>query len=270
VSYVVKRFLPFMESLPPRHLHRNHLIEKAMRTLMIALSLLLGVTATAQVALGDIIGTLYNSTAKEGVFDATVVTNGAGDVLYRTKTDPDGSFRLSAIPSGKYQVYFLIDGDTIYAPRIVEVAPDGIGDLGKVEFTLNTLDEAIVTPNTKIIDLIKKDPAVMVTGDDWRMSPAKFDTKAMIAGSSSDVRQTEDGSLVFRGARKGDMVFYLDGVKMNEVARVPSAAVGYMMVYAGAIPAKYGDTNGGVVVMETLSYTDLYRAWRSRVALGEQ
>lgn len=239
-----------------------------MRTLVITLTLLLGGTAFGQGALGDIIGILYNSSAKEGVFDATVVTN-SGAALYRTKTDPDGSFRLSAVPSGKYQVYFLVEGDTIYAPRIVDVTPDGIGDLGKVEFTMSTLDGAVVTPNTKIIDLIKKDPAVVVSREDWIRSPGKFDTKAMIAGSSSDVRQTEDGSLVFRGARKGDMIFYLDGMKMNDVARVPSAAVGYMMVYAGAIPAKYGDTNGGVVVMETLSYTDLYRAWKSRMALEE-
>jgi hypothetical protein len=36
------------------------------------------------------------------------------------------------------------------------------------------------------------------------------------------------------------------------------------MVYSGAIPAKYGDTTGGVVVMETLSYFDLLREYNNR------
>jgi len=34
-----------------------------------------------------------------------------------------------------------------------------------------------------------------------------------------------------------------------------------MEAYTGGIPAKYGDTTGGVVILETLSYFDLYNAW---------
>ncbi|MFN6075408.1 MAG: hypothetical protein ACK46Y_07555, partial [Fluviicola sp.] len=86
----------------------------------------------------------------------------------------------------------------------------------------------------------------------------------MIANTSSDVKKSDDGELVFRGARKGDVIMYLDGVKMTEIQNVPSASIGYVMVYSGAIPAKYGDTNGGVVVMETLSYFDLLREYESR------
>jgi outer membrane receptor protein involved in Fe transport len=41
------------------------------------------------------------------------------------------------------------------------------------------------------------------------------------------------------------------------------------MVYSGAIPAKYGDTNGGVIVVETRSYFDLLREYNSRMSLGE-
>jgi hypothetical protein len=67
--------------------------------------------------------------------------------------------------------------------------------------------------------------------------------------------------LVFRGARKGDMIYMIDGIKANDVVNVPSVSIGNMMVYTGALPAKYGDTLGGVVVVETKSYFDLYRAW---------
>ena len=75
---------------------------------------------------------------------------------------------------------------------------------------------------------------------------------------------TEDGELVFRGARKGDMIYLVDGVKTREVGSVPGVSIGRMMVYTGGLPAKYGDTLGGVVVMESKSYFDLYRAWEAQ------
>jgi outer membrane receptor protein involved in Fe transport len=43
-------------------------------------------------------------------------------------------------------------------------------------------------------------------------------------------------------------------------ARIPSSAIGSISVYTGGLPAKYGDTTGGVVVIETKSYMDLYNA----------
>ena len=74
---------------------------------------------------------------------------------------------------------------------------------------------------------------------------------------------TNDGELVFRGARKGDMLYLMDGVKTTSIGNVPSSSIGRMMVYTGGLPAKYGDTLGGVVVMESKSYFDLYRKWEA-------
>lgn len=35
----------------------------------------------------------------------------------------------------------------------------------------------------------------------------------MIASSKGGVQLTDDGELVFRGSRKGDMIYMLDGIK---------------------------------------------------------
>jgi outer membrane receptor protein involved in Fe transport len=80
---------------------------------------------------------------------------------------------------------------------------------------------------------------------------------------SSDVKVSEDGELMFRGSRKGDMIYMMDGIKSNAVSAIPSCAIGRVMVYTGGLPAKYGDTLGGVVIMETKSYFDLYRRWEA-------
>ncbi|MNY28569.1 hypothetical protein D3C86_1625520 [compost metagenome] len=162
-----------------------------------------------------------------------------------------------------YQVYFVtMEGDTTYAPEMVDVAPDGYGNTGIVA----------QASELEVIDIVHSfqslrlgvTPEIKLTKKDIQHMPAKFDAKQIVASMSSDIKLSDDGQLIFRGARKGDVINYIDGVKMTDVQNVPSAALGYVMVYSGAIPAKYGDTTGGVVVMETLSYFDLLREYNNR------
>lgn len=228
-----------------------------MKSITIIASLLLGVTSFAQGALGDIVGT-FKAKDGETIPEAYVYTM-RGEQKYTTKTDIDGRFRLSAIPAGKYTVYCIGEMDTTES-REVEVLPDGLVSTGDIVESMIIPDVVIYA---KPID-INSSPVDKITAKDIKHMPSKFSTVDMIANTSSDVKKSDDGELVFRGARKGDVIMYLDGVKMTEVQNVPSASIGYVMVYSGAIPAKYGDTNGGVVVMETLSYFDLLREYESR------
>ena len=58
--------------------------------------------------------------------------------------------------------------------------------------------------------------------------------------------------------RNSGVVYYVDGVKQRDSDyKIPSTAVASIMVYMGDVPAKYGDFDGGVVVVETKSYFDL-------------
>lgn len=236
---------------------------KTSNILTLLLAFLIGGISLAQNTFGEIIGTLMTPDQKEGVFGAYVYTN-RGDEVYRTITDEDGRFKISAVPAGMYQVYFVYEKDTIKAPDLVEVVPDGYGNTGIVTTQKVTeLDGAIVTaPIYRLRTGVT--PEIKLTAKDIKHMPNKFDPKSMVASMTSEVQLKDDGSLVFRGARKGDMLTYLDGVKIRDLPAVPSASIGYMMVYTGAIPAKYGDTMGGIVVIETVSYFDLLREWQAR------
>jgi hypothetical protein len=57
------------------------------------------------------------------------------------------------------------------------------------------------------------------------------------------------------------MIYIVDGVKCSDVFNVPSVAISKMMVFTGGLPAKYGDTMGGAIVVETKGYFELYRSW---------
>jgi hypothetical protein len=187
------------------------------------------------------------------------VSNGT---LYRAKSDLDGRFRISAIPPGEYSFYIIFENDTI-PNYLIKVPMDGIVNVGNIvlESKVLELKAAIVRPDIFPSLTYGVASEIVMDRDQISKSPGKFNQKEMIAAMTSDIKVADDGSLVFRGARKGDMIYMLDGIKMNEVVNVPSAAIGGLKVYTGGIPAKYGDTLGGVVVMESLSYFDLYRVW---------
>jgi hypothetical protein len=218
----------------------------------------------AQGSMGEVVGTFISKKDKSPIVNARIQTVSNG-TLYGSKSDLDGRFRVSAMPPGEYVFKIIIDGDTI--PNIaVKVPMDGIVNLGNIELKPKVLsfDAADVRPD--IIPSLTYGVAseIKMDREQIKRSPGKFNQNEMIAAMTSDIKVADDGSLVFRGARKGDMIYMMDGVKMNEVTNLPSAAIGGLMVYTGGIPAKYGDTLGGVVVMESLGYFDLYRAWEAQ------
>lgn len=236
-----------------------------MKTITFIATLFLSGLSFAQNTFGDIIGTFVDPEKKEGVFGARVVTT-RGEQVFGAYTNEEGRFRISAIPAGSYKVFFITaEGDTTVAPEIVDVAPDGYGNTGIVVQTKVTeIDGGVIVLSGPPSLRLGVTPEIKLTKKDIQHMSVKFNAKQIVASMTSDVKLTDDGQLIFRGARKGDVINYIDGVKMNDVQNVPSAALGYVMVYSGAIPAKYGDTTGGVVVMETLSYFDLLREYNNR------
>ena len=239
---------------------KNNMMKKLILTSLLSLPLL----GFSQAALGEVVGTVLYQHDKSPVFDATVKTISNGTV-YNAKTDADGRFRISAMPSGKYYFTITYHGDTL-RDAFADVSSDGIENMGDLLLASKVQELNVVNfeYDTKRIHLkYGVVPEIKMDREQISRSPLKFDQNAMIASMSSDIKVAEDGQLIFRGARAGDMVYMMDGVKMHSVSNVPSASIGSMMVFTGGIPAKYGDTNGGVVVMESLSYFDLYRAWEA-------
>lgn len=235
-----------------------------MKSIVMLVSLLFTSVVFGQGALGDVIGEVYDVKLKQPVYGATVLTESNGSVL-KAKTDPDGRFRISGVEAGTHIVTILYNGDTI--PNIIAKVPmDGYANIGKINYMNDIIDLAMVDA-TYDRNRMKLEygslPTKEITSEDIKNSSSKFDIKGMLTAISTDVRMTEDGELVFRGARKGDMLYLVDGVKTSQIGSMPSVAIARMKVYSGGLPAKYGDTLGGVVVMETKSYFDLYNAWKA-------
>jgi hypothetical protein len=236
-----------------------------MKNLCITLALIISSVSFGQQALGDVVGTVVVKKTKEPIYDARVFIVDQ-DRLYQTKTDPDGRFKISAVPAGKYPLFVLKDGDTMQVAN-VDVPMDGYANAGTILYTNNILEMKAVLASAKSQGLKLEYgslPIKTITSEEIMKSPIKFDIKSLASSISTDVKLMDDGSLVFRGARKGDMIYMVDGMKVTGDLTMPSVAIGKMMVYSGGLPAKYGDTMGGVIVIESKGYFDLLREYQSQ------
>jgi hypothetical protein len=233
---------------------------KEMRNWITSVMVLFSIGVQAQDALGDVVGTVFE-TPQQTIVGAQVFIKDQ-DRKYIAITDVNGRFRITGIPAGKYDMSIKFMQDTMYGIA-VSIPMDGFHNAGNIVFKPNTIElkGVVVKANNDMKLVYGSLPIKELTSEEIAQSPVKFSVAALATSFNSDVKMAEDGELIFRGARKGDMIYLLDGIKGREISNVPSCAIGRMMVYTGGLPAKYGDTLGGVVVLETKSYFDLYRAW---------
>ena len=207
---------------------------------------------------GTVMGKVYNSDSTEVVPFTIVRLTVAGETI-NTKTGVDGKFKFSAVKPG---ICILKAETASYGDRTVngiEVTADGISKINM--YLTNQLETVIVTWTKPKIDI---DNTTKISAQDLVHNINKQSPLDMLAAVSSEITKTENNQLIIRGSRAGDVIYYVDGVKMPSMQSIPGAAIGGMTVFTGGIPAKYGDTTGGVVVLETKSYFDLYYAWKAR------
>lgn len=219
----------------------------------------------AQTALGEVIGEVVDID-KEPIWDAHVYIDDVFGQRYQAKTGQDGRFRISGIPSGEYEMSIKYVGDTM-SKISVDVPIDGFYNAGVIEFEggnyqlITGIHISAGLDDMKLVD--GNLPIKTLDAEEIGRSSQKFSVVDLVETMSSEIQKTESGGLIIRGAREGDMLYLIDGIKTSSMGALPSSAIGSISVYTGGIPAKYGDTLGGVIILETQSYFDLYRAWKS-------
>lgn len=232
---------------------------------MILTCLIFGMgSAFGQGATGEVIGEVL--TEGQAVYGAHVYIDDVFGQRYQARTDEDGRFRISAIPVGEYEMNIKLMGDTM-GGIYVDVPRDGFYQCGQIEFEsgfVKTMTSVVVSADEGLKLIDGNIPVTTMKAAEIQESALKFDVAGLVESMSSEIQKTESGDLIIRGSRPGDMLYLIDGVKTGEIGAMPSAAIGSLTVYTGGIPAKYGDTLGGVIAMETQSYFDLYRAWKSQ------
>jgi hypothetical protein len=242
---------------------------KTMKTIKklsaLAAILLLGGALNAQVSLGEIRGTVKDEATQETMPEAIVRISRGGQVVSQTLTDLDGKFTAKSLTPGAYSVDVLMVGmDTLHMSGVT-VEGDKITWLNDLAISEKSLKTYIFVEYE--IPLIKpEDPSAQTLSyKELENNPNIREMSKLLGSITTDFKTGIDGGDAYvRGARSDATVYFVDGVKSRGGATIPGTAIGRVTVYTGGVPAKYGDTTGGVVILETKSYFDLYNDHMNR------
>lgn len=190
-----------------------------------------------------------------------------GGELVGTTTDLDGRFVLKPLPSGLHGVtisYAGLENTEISGVSVTDRATY----LDDVHMTAKTLKGAeVIAWKRKLIE--REDPSRMsLLAEEIAKVPTRKDPIRFITSQFAGVSAGPNGDgLYFRGSRSENMASYIDGVKVSgAVPKVPPSAISSVSVYTGGLPARYGDVTGGVIVIETKTYAEMYQDARRHAA----
>ena len=211
-------------------------------------------------SVGEIKGVVIDKETGETLVGASVWVNYGGNMI-GTATDLNGRFTLKPLQPGTYSVMSSSVGKSRTTLNNIEVKPDKIKFMDTIALRDTNLPPVIITGLT--VDLIDPEEPSFVTISESQIKTianARDPKTLMALASDGAITTSADGQEVyFRGSRDGSFITYFDGMKIEGSApSVPMACLKSYSVYTGGLPAKYGDTSGGVVVIETKSFFDLY------------
>ena len=230
---------------------------KTMTTLLLGLLLSLGFSGMSQ-GTGEIKGLIWDYDENEPLPYATAKVTYAGNTMGDI-SDFNGKFTIKPLQSGTYILDVSFSGKKP-VQLTIEVKTDQIAFRDTIFLSASAEMLKIITISANIINPYEVNKPTI--------KAEKLKEMANLRNSGALLESLADGAITFnegtgevyfRGSRSNGITTYLDGMKIaGAVPSYPAAAIKSYSVYTGGLPAKYGDTSGGVIEIETKNFFDLY------------
>jgi len=233
-----------------------------MKTLTLFACLLLSFSLAAQ-SHGEIFGKITDE--NNNPIAGVIVRAENGGIVVGAATDERGVYRINGVEPGTYTLFYDLIGYNQLQVSDVMVKSDQIRKLS--DYTLSTASygtggPVIIRAEKPLID-INGGTAISLGAKELKDNAAANggSLKAILSSMTSDIKTSDRGEeLYFRGSRSGSVVYYIDGVKIyGSPLNIPSSGIANITVYTGGVPAKYGDSTGGYVIIDTKSFRDAAR-----------
>ncbi|MGB0839886.1 MAG: carboxypeptidase regulatory-like domain-containing protein [Chitinophagales bacterium] len=206
----------------------------------------------------EISGKVTDATTGEALFNATIQVFQNDQYISGTTTDFDGFYTVKPLATGVYKVEVRYLGKQTQVIENIRVSVDQLVTLDVLlESTGLEIPEFVITTHrTPLLEPGKIPTQVTIDSKMIDKLPTR-DLNTMIGMAGAGIYQADrNGGFNVRGARMGSTLILIDGVKSETTAGIPAGAIDQMEVITGGIPAKYGDTTGGVIIINTKSYTN--------------
>jgi len=197
-------------------------------------------------------GRIYDAKSNEGLPFANVILLKDGIQKSGTTTDLDGNYSFTGFDPGVYDVEAVYVGYPNARMTGVRVSASQSLPLDIKMSAEQGVDLDVVTVTEYRIPLIKQDETASgntLGGEDIKKLPTRSVT-TLIATTAAVSQDKEGEAVSFRGAREGDQIVFVDGVRVRGSA-VPAQDIEQIQVITGGVPAAFGDVTGGVTNIVT-------------------
>lgn len=225
--------------------------------LAIAIGLLSFNTDLKAQSIGELSGTVTDINTGEAIEVANVVLTSNSGSQEATITDETGFYTIKPIPVGTYKLsissigYHLITKENIIISE-GKIAFQDVQLTSKfykmpvIEIVEERIEPWVMEPDnpstiTRITRKVMKDLPTKNIADAIKLTPGVYQPDA-------------GGTFQIRGARQGASMIMLDGMRVENLDGIPYLAIEQMQVITGGLPAKYGDTTAGAIIVSTRSY----------------
>lgn len=201
-------------------------------------------------------GTVTDADTKEPLFGVNIILTGTN---LGASSDFDGSYTITDIPAGEYNVQFTYIG---YEKTLFTGQKFGVGETKKLDVALKTtmltFDEAVVIIGQKpLVDVEDAKTGSTLTAKEIDLQPVR--QIQSVVNMQTGVVQSADGVHI-RGGRSYETGFYIDDVS----ARDPLSGTGFGIdigtnsiakidVTTGGAGVEFGNATAGVVNTQTRS-----------------
>jgi hypothetical protein len=220
------------------------------------IGIIIHLTGIAQSGVGAISGVVSDSLNGETIPYAIVKLQSGINTLGAVANE-NGEYLIKPIPPGTYTVSFSRTG---YSQTDVKNVKVSSGDV-------TTLNCILGIPTGAVVEIFY-DPTIdelwgrhggstvdVITSEDIQLNAGDRGVVGIMVNSTPGVYQKKDGEGInIRGSRSGASLFIIDGVKVIGEPQIPNSGIEEVVVITGGLPAQYGDTTSGVVIINTKSY----------------
>lgn len=224
---------------------------------LIALVLLIASIATTQNTHGqtaEIRGVVKDKTTGELIPGVNVAyyLNGS---LNGTSTDENGFYKIKPLDPGNYRLRFSFVGfDSLVIENILVRFGELVAVNGNLSLNNNLPIVEIEGYRTPLIPRGGINQISTFEGEDIENAILK-DVRAIASKATGAFSADDNDPIFIRGSRSSSTKYIVDGVPVNgDNFDVPGTAIEQISVITGGIPAMFGDSTGGIIVVTTKSY----------------
>lgn len=229
---------------------KNITAKRNIAALIVCIILLSSLTISAQN--GEIRGVVKDKTSGD-VIPGAIVWSYVNGRIHAESTDSLGFYKIKPVPVGSYDVNFSFIGYDSLTLQNVLVSEGGYAKANAELNFGNELDGIeILHYINPLLPLHPNDP-IIISGEDIERAIDKR-VNGLLANSAKTFQADSNEPISIAGSRYSSTKYYVDGMRVDGEPGIPGSSIEQISVYAGAIPASYGDSTGGVIVITTKGY----------------